>query len=79
MNKIAKIRKETPENNIVAEKVFREVVDRVEDDFIPEKVKIKDVYKIITKAEPSKARGNDELSKYIFKQIPELASICKPI
>ena len=76
LKKIEEIQESLPNNNIVAENTFKTLVERNENEFEFREVRIKEVYKYITKSRPTKARGNCELNMFILRKIPEFAAIC---
>ena len=53
-----------PANNILAKKIYKNLIPRVEEDLKITEVKIKDVMETIKKSKSTKARGNDNL-KYV--------------
>ena len=65
-----------PNNNIVAEKVFKTLIPRNENNLEIKEVTIREVYDTITKAKTTKACGNCEMNMFILKQIPNFAAIC---
>merc|ERR1711954_214911 len=65
-----------PSNNILAEKIYKRLLPRVEETLKNSEVKIKDVLNTINKSKATKARGNDNLNMYVLKQISEFLAIC---
>merc|ERR1711954_533440 len=75
LNKIQEIKSELPVNDIIAEKIYKNLVPRIEEDIQLKEVTIKEVYEFINKSRPTKSRGNNEVNMYILKQIPQLSAI----
>merc|ERR1711954_185007 len=75
LDKIQEIKNELPVNDIIAEKIYKDLVPRNENEIKLQEVTIKEIYEIINKSRPTKSRGNNEVNMYILKQIPQLAAI----
>ena len=75
MDKIQEIKSELPVNDIIAEKIYKDLVPRNENEIKLQEVTIKEVYDIINKSRPTKLQGNNEVNMYILKQIPQLSAI----
>merc|ERR1711954_545075 len=75
LDKIQEIKSELPVNDIIAEKIYKDLVPRNENDIKLKEVTIKEIYEIINKSRPTKLRGNNEVNMYILKQIPQLSAI----
>ena len=63
-------------NEIVAEKFYKILGPRVEENFELNEVLIKDLLKTLKESKMSKSRGNDNLNMYVIRQIPEFSAIC---
>ena len=70
------IKDNLPSSFILVESVFKKLIGRNQKQYKLEETPIKEVHKTIMKAKPSKARGNDKLSMYILKEIPQFKAIC---
>ena len=75
LKKIKEIRDELPENDLVAEMIYKDLMPRIKNSIKLEEVTIKQMYELINKAKPTKARGNNELNMHILKHIPQLTLI----
>merc|ERR1711954_552990 len=75
LDKIQEIKNELPVNDIIAEKIYKDLVPRNENEIKSKEVTIKEIYEIINKSRPTKSRGNNEVNMYILKQIPQLSAI----
>merc|ERR1711954_299442 len=75
LDKIQEIKSELPVNDIIAEKIYKDLVPRNENDIKLKEVTIKEIYEFINKSRPTKSRGNNEINMYILKQIPQLSAI----
>ena len=55
--------------------LFRKLIERNEEDFSFFTVSLKNVYKIINHLRPTKARGENEITNLMIKQIPQYVAL----
>ena len=64
-----------PTSTITAEKIFKELVPEVNEEFVFKPVSQKEVYEAIEKLPNTNCRGNDEITNSVIKQVPHFMSI----
>ena len=75
IDKVENIRNNINSNPYKAIDTYKKIIPRVEDQFKLEKVTVSDVYEVIGKQKSSNARGNDEITSRMMKEIPQYLSL----
>ena len=75
VEKVNKIRSNIKSNHFQAIKTYKRLIKRQEKDFRFKKKSVEEVYETIIKMKSSNAKGNNEITSRLLKQIPHYAAL----
>ena len=75
IKKIKTLTSNMPERKEVAISIFKDVINKVEDDFKFEECTYKDVYRVVSRVKNSKTRGENEVCNSLLREIPQFMTL----